>query len=316
MPLRPSPLDATPAASGRWRSRASLLLPALAACLLTGCAGSILDPAGRIAAREKHLILVATGLMLLVVIPVIAMTLAFAWRYRASNARATYAPQWASSKRIELVTWSIPCIIIAILATLTWRTSHELDPYRPIAAGVKPITIDVVALDWKWLFIYPEQRIATVNEIAFPVGVPVSFRITSHSVMNSFFIPRLGSQVYAMPGMQTQLNLIADQPGSYDGMSANYSGPGFSDMKFTARATSAAGFEDWVEQVRNSSESLAAKTYSALAERSRKNAVQYFAAVDPMLYDSIVEQYVAANEAPAMCGPGDAAAAVVAQRTE
>jgi cytochrome o ubiquinol oxidase subunit 2 len=297
--------------------RPFLLFPALLpASMLAGCATSILEPAGRIGTAEKHLLLVTTGLMLLVVVPVIAMTLAFAWKYRASNPHATYAPQWAHSRRIELVTWSIPCIIIAILATLTWQSSHELDPYRPLAASEKPLTIDVVALDWKWLFIYPEQGIATVNEVAFPVGVPVSFRVTSDAVMNSFFIPRLGSQIYAMPGMQTQLHLVADQPGSYDGMSANFSGSGFSDMKFTAKATSAAGFQDWVEQVRKSPDSLGPQDYSALSRRSGKHPVRYFAAVDPTLYDGIVERYMAANDGPAVCRAPDAGPAIVAQRSE
>jgi cytochrome o ubiquinol oxidase subunit 2 len=254
--------------------------------------------------------------MLLVVIPVIAMTLVFAWKYRASNPRATYAPNWAYSRRIELVTWGLPCIIVAILATLAWRSTHELDPYRPLVASEQPIVIDVVALDWKWLFIYPQQGIATVNEVAFPVGVPVSFRITSESVMNSFFIPRLGSQVYAMPGMQTQLHLMADQPGSYDGISANFSGSGFSDMKFTAKATSAAGFQDWLAQVRKSPNSLGPQDYSALSGRSSKHPVRYFAAVDPTLYDGIVERYLAANDAPAVCRAPDAGPAVVARRSE
>jgi cytochrome o ubiquinol oxidase subunit 2 len=314
MPLPRSPIQPAPDVRCR-RPRAALLALALAPLLLGGCATSILDPAGRIAAEQKNLILIATGLMLLVVVPVIVLTLAFAWKYRESNPRANYTPQWANSTRIELVTWSIPCIIVAVLATLTWKSSHALDPYRPIASDARPLTIQVVALDWKWLFIYPEQGIATVNEVAFPVGVPVDFRITSESVMNSFFIPRLGSQIYAMPGMQTRLHLIADRPGSYEGLSANYSGNGFSDMKFTAKATSRAGFDDWVAQVRKAPESLSGQRYSALAGRSSRSAVQYFAGVDPMLYGGVVEQYMAANGKTDVCAPG-AGPTLVAQRKE
>jgi cytochrome o ubiquinol oxidase subunit 2 len=266
------------------------LLPAFA---LGGCSAAILDPAGRIGADEKTLILTATALMLVIVVPVIAMTLAFAWKYRATNTQARYAPDWSHSTRIELVIWTVPCIIVAILAVITWQSSHDLDPYRPIVSSARPITIEVVALDWKWLFIYPEQQIATVNEIAFPVGVPVHFNVTSDTVMNAFFIPRLGSQIYAMPGMQTQLHLIAGKAGSYEGISANFSGDGFSDMNFTARATSAAGFQDWVAQVRRSSESLGPQAYAALARPGERHPVEYFAAVEPTLYAGIVDRQMA-----------------------
>ena len=204
------------------------LLPLWASTLLGGCSFTVLDPKGQIGADERSIIVTATGLMLIVVVPVIVLTLAFAWRYRASNKASVYAPDWAHSTRIEAVVWSVPCAIVAALAVLAWTSSHKLDPYRPIASTAKPITIEVVSLDWKWLFIYPGLHMATVNQIAFPVNVPVNFHITSGSVMNSFFIPQLGGQVYAMAGMQTQLHLIADAAGSYDGISGNYSGAGFS----------------------------------------------------------------------------------------
>lgn len=177
--------------------------------LLGGCNMEILSPKGDIGAQEKTLLFTATGLMLLVVIPVIIMILTFAWKYRASNTKADYQPKWAHSTAIEVVVWTVPCIIVAILAVITWRSTHALDPYKPLVSEHKPVTIEVVSLDWKWLFIYPEYDIATVNEIAFPVDVPVNFRITSASVMNSFFIPQLGSQIYSMAGMETKLHLNA-----------------------------------------------------------------------------------------------------------
>ena len=195
----------------RTRSRLAGVLTLAMAAFLSGCHYSVLDPKGQIAADEKSLIITATLLMLIVVIPVIVLTLWFAWKYRASNTSATYLPNWSYSHRIEAVCWAVPCAIIVVLGVLTWKTTHQLDPFRPIDSKVKPITIEVVSLDWKWLFIYPEQHIATVNEIQFPAGTPVNFRITSDTVMNVFFIPQLGSQIYAMAGMQTQVNLIANE---------------------------------------------------------------------------------------------------------
>ncbi len=217
-----------------------------AVMLLGGCNMEILSPKGDIGAQEKTLLFTATGLMLIVVIPVIVMTLAFAWKYRASNTQAEYKPDWHHSNRIEAVVWLVPCVIIAILGWITWESTHKLDPYRPLDSEVKPVTIQAVSLDWKWLFIYPEQGIATVNEIAFPKDTPVNFQITSDSVMNSFFIPQLGSQIYSMAGMMTKLHLIANEEGVFDGISANYSGGGFSGMRFKAIATSEQGFQDWV----------------------------------------------------------------------
>jgi cytochrome o ubiquinol oxidase subunit 2 len=313
--LEETPMNHASSMASRRRRRIPPLLVGLAASLLSGCSGAILDPAGRIGADEKRLLIATTALMLTVVVPVIVMTLFFAWKYRASNERAAYTPEWSHSTRIELVIWTVPFIIVALLAVLTWKSSHDLDPYKPIESSAKPITIEVVALDWKWLFIYPEQHIATVNEIAFPVGVPVNFKVTSDSVMNSFFIPRLGSQVYAMAGMQTQLHLIADRPGVYEGASANFSGDGFSDMKFTARATSAAQFDAWVKQVRQSSANLDAPRYAELAKPSEKQAVAYFAQVEPMLYAGIVDRTVAPDGtrlAQNLCTPPT----LVAQRSE
>lgn len=264
----------------------------IAALLLSGCNLELMSPMGDIGAQEKSLILIATGLMLLVVVPVIAMTLIFAWRYRASNTKAKYAPKWSHSTAIEAVVWVIPCIIIAILGTITWRTTHELDPYKPLAHEAKPLTIQAVSMDWKWVFIYPEYGVASVNELALPTNVPVHFEITSDSVMNAFFIPQLGSQIYAMAGMETQLHLIANQPGTYAGLSSNYSGAGFSDMHFTAIATSQQGFEDWINKAKASQLSLDDQTYHALAQPSEKVPVTYYTNVKPGLFNAIIGQYM------------------------
>jgi cytochrome o ubiquinol oxidase subunit II len=264
----------------------------LAALLLSGCTLDVLSPKGDIGMQEKSLILIATGLMLVVVIPVIAMTLYFAWRYRASNTKATYAPKWSHSTAIEVVVWTVPCIIIAILATITWRTTHALDPYKPLAGDVKPITIQAVSMDWKWVFIYPDYGVASVNELAFPANVPVNFEITSDSVMNAFFIPQLGSQIYAMAGMETKLHLIANEPGTYAGISSNYSGAGFSDMHFNAIATSEQGFQDWINKAKASQLSLDDQTYHLLVQPSEKVPVTYYTHVKPELFHSIIAQYM------------------------
>ncbi|WP_112843161.1 cytochrome o ubiquinol oxidase subunit II [Proteus mirabilis] len=264
-----------------------------AAVLLSGCDMALMNPKGAIGAEQKTLILIALGLMLIVVIPVILMVIVFTYRYRESNTKATYRPNWAHSNKIELVVWTVPIIIIVILATITWKTTHELDPYKPLVSDEKPVTIEVVSMDWKWLFIYPEQGIATVNELAFPTNVPVNFKITSDSVMNSFFIPRLGGQIYAMAGMQTKLHLIANEPGEYQGMSASYSGHGFSDMKFTAIATpDRAGFDAWVAKVKQSSDTLnTTAAFDELAKPSQKNPVTYYSSVKPMLFQETISKF-------------------------
>ncbi|UTH76588.1 ubiquinol oxidase subunit II [Chromobacterium sp. IIBBL 290-4] len=287
--------------------RPSRLLWGLAplVALLSGCQGGILDPKGPVAAGQKSLIITATALMLLVVIPVIVMTLMFAWKYRASNKDAAYEPKWSHSTKIELVVWLIPCVIIAFLATLTWKTTHELDPYRPLESAQKPIQVQVVALNWKWLFIYPEQQIASVNELAFPAGTPVSFKITSDAAMNSFFIPQLGGQIYAMAGMQTQLHLLANEPGTYKGFSSNYSGAGFSGMKFNAIATKTPEeFNAWVAKVKASSQKLDAGNYLQLLKPSEKNPVAYYSATTPYLFEAVLHKYMAGR--PSLAESDDA----------
>ncbi|MBB3228535.1 cytochrome o ubiquinol oxidase subunit 2 [Luteibacter sp. Sphag1AF] len=283
----------------RWRR-----VPAvLALGLLSGCKMVLFDPRGDIGAQEKHLILVSLGLMLAVVIPVIALTLYFFWRYRETNTEATYSPDWAHSTRIEVVVWAIPCVIVAFLAVLIWRTTHSLDPYRPIESTQAPVRVDVVALNWKWLFIYPDYGIATVNQLTLPVNTPVNFRLTADSIMNSFFIPQLGSQVYAMAGMQTKLHLISDHEGVYDGRSAAYSGSGFSDMHFKTTVTSRGAFDAWVTQVRAEQNMLDKPAYRTLAQPETPGQPAIYANVDPTLFDSVVNQYMQPTGLGDMCGP-------------
>jgi cytochrome o ubiquinol oxidase subunit 2 len=262
-----------------------------ATTLLSGCKLALLDPKGSVGMAEKSLIATSTWAMLIVVVPVIILTLWFAYRYRESNRSATYAPKWSHSTAIEVVVWTVPTLIILFLAVLTWKTTHELDPYKPLESNVKPINVEVVALDWKWLFIYPDLGIATVNQLAVPVGTPVNFSITSDSVMNSFFIPQLGTQVYAMAGMQTRLHLIADQAGDYAGLSANFSGKGFSDMKFRTLATSQQDFDAWVQKVKASQTQLSMDQYATVAQPSEKAPVEYFSTVDPKLFNNIIAKY-------------------------
>lgn len=266
----------------------------IAASLLSGCDMVLMSPKGQIGLEQKSLILTALGLMLIVVIPVIIMAVVFARKYRASNTSATYLPNWAHSTKIEAVVWTVPIIIIVILATITWKTSHELDPYKPLESNVKPVKVDVISLDWKWLFVYPELGIASVNELAFPANTPINFRITSDTVMNSFFIPQLGGQIYAMTGMQTKLHLIADEPGQYKGISASYSGKGFSGMKFTAIATAdQAGFDAWVAKVKASGKTLDnMDQFAVLAKPTEYHPVEYYGHADPELFAKIINKFM------------------------
>ncbi len=270
--------------------RAGMLMSAV---MLSGCQFALLDPKGQIGVAEKELIITALFLMLIVVIPAILMTVFFAYKYRASNTHHEYEPEWSHSNRIEFVVWMVPVIIIAVLATITWRSTHKLEPSKPLVHEEKPMTIEVVSLDWKWLFIYPDYDIATVNYVAFPKDVPIKFKITSDNIMNSFFIPRLGGQIYAMPGMVTRLHLIADEPGQYKGIAASYSGDGFSDMKFTANALdSRADFADWVNNVKSQPRVLRNfDDYRELAKPSIAAPVSYFASVPHDLFTQVVTQF-------------------------
>jgi cytochrome o ubiquinol oxidase subunit 2 len=276
----------------RFHTHLLLLLAAAAMLLLSGCEMALLSPKGDIGVQTRHLIVLSTGIMLAVIIPVIFLTLYFAWRYRASNKKATYAPKWAHSNTIEVVVWSIPCVIVIFLSVLIWRTTHALDPYKPLASEVKPLNVEVVALNWKWLFIYPDYGVATVNELHVPVGTPIAFKLTAESIMNSFFIPQLGSQIYAMAGMQTKLHLIADEPGTYFGMSSAYSGSGFAGMHFKTYATSQDNFDQWVAHARTSTLALDTASYDNLAKPSKANPIATYGTVAPGLFDGIVNKFM------------------------
>jgi cytochrome o ubiquinol oxidase subunit II len=268
-----------------------------AALLVTSCQpAGVLDPQGPIAAAERLLLINSTAIMLVVVVPVILATLAFAWWYRASNARADRRPAGDYEGRIEFVIWSIPALIVILLSGVIWIGSHQLDPRAPIVAKADPLRVEVVALDWKWLFIYPDQGIAAVNELVIPVGTPVNFRLTSATVMNSFFVPQLGSQIYTMGGMTTQLNLLADAPGEYPGFSAMFSGDGFSDMRFIAKAVPAGDFDAWVKEARGTGPALDADGYGALAKPSKAVPPTTYRSVEPNLFERIVDQTISGSD--------------------
>ena len=265
---------------------------------LTGCNSAILNPKGQIGHDEKTLLITATVLMLLVVVPVIIMTLTFAWKYRATNTKARYEPKWSHSTAIEVVVWSIPCMIVLVLAVLTWRSSHALDPYRPLDSDKKPVVIEAISLDWKWLFIYPEENIATVNEITFPVDTPLNFKITSDSVMNAFFIPHLGSMIYSMTAMETKLHLIANETGEFPGMSSHYSGAGFSKMHFSAHSVTDAQYQQWLAKVRADTATLDKTAFDALvAEKNHDwHPVTYFGTAEAGLFDWVIAKHMGDNQ--------------------
>jgi len=276
-------------------------IPLLSLALLGGCNTVSLNPGGDIAAQQGQLIIVSTLLMLLIVVPVIVATLYFAWRYRASNNSAPYSPDWDHSTRLELMIWGAPLLIIIALGLVTWISTHLLEPSRPltrlsegrpIPASTKPIIVQVVALDWKWLFIYPEQGIASVNELVTPIDVPVRFKITASTVMNSFFVPTLAGQIYAMPGMETTLNAVMNKTGTFRGFSANFSGPGFSHMRFDYKATSAADFDAWVAKTKAGGGALNRPNYIELAKPSEKHPVEHYGTIDPELYSKILNMCV------------------------
>jgi cytochrome o ubiquinol oxidase subunit 2 len=265
-----------------------------AALFVASCRpAGVLDPQGPIASAERLLLINSTAIMLVVVVPVIVATLAFAWWYRASNPRAVRSLDVSYEGRIEFITWSIPALIVILLGGVTWIGSHQLDPRAPIPTDTKPLRVDVVALDWKWLFIYPDQGVAAVNQLVVPAATPVQFRLTSATVMNSFFVPQLGSQIYTMAGMTTHLNLLADRPGEYPGISANYSGDGFADMRFAVHAMPAGEFQSWVVQTRGAGPALDAAGYAALAKRSKAVPPATYGAVEPNLFQRIVNETVA-----------------------
>jgi cytochrome o ubiquinol oxidase subunit 2 len=276
----------------------SRLAMVAAVCLaLAGCSGGVLDPQGPIGAANAKILLNALAIMLAIVVPTILGTLFFAWWYRASNTRASYLPEFVYSGRIELIVWAIPLLVILFLGGVIWIGSHELDPFRPIASPDKPTEVQVVSLDWKWLFIYPDQGIASVNALVVPAGVPVHFSLTSASVMNMFFVPRLGSMIATMNGMVTQLHLEADQPGDYYGQSAQFSGDGFSDMQFVLHAVPQEAFAQWVGTVRQAGPALDRAGYSALSRQSSVSPFTY-RTVEPDLFQAVAAQQIPPGPGP------------------
>ncbi|AIL09657.1 ubiquinol oxidase subunit II [Stenotrophomonas maltophilia] len=288
-------------------NRIRLALVALACVGLSGCDWVLLDSKGMVGLAQRDLILICIGLMLIVVIPAIVLTFVFAWRYRAGNTKAKYTPDWSHSTKVEIVVWGVPLIIIAVLAVIVWKSTHELDPYKPLDVAGEPLHVDVIATDWKWVFVYPDLGIATVNQLNFPANRPLAFNITSNSTMNTFFIPQLGGQIYAMAGMRTQLHLIANEPGQFRGMSGNYSGHGFSNMKFIATASSNEDFERWVAEVRNAPAALSFTQFKALAAPSKNAPVQHFSSVEPLLFKKVIDQFIGVGENTAAATPAGAA---------
>src|SRR5579872_6121325 len=296
--------------SGRppWPSRAKrgvgsrqarrLALAGALAIGLSGCDWGVLDPKGPVGAADRTILIDSVAIMLAIVIPTIIAILAFAWWLPASNPKARYLPDFVYSGRVELVVWSIPLLTIILLGGVTWIGAHELDPAKPLASPNKPLPIQVVSLDWKWLFIYPEQKVATVNRLVAPVGVPLQLSLTSSSVMNVFFVPQLGSMIYTMNGMTVHLNLEADQPGVYHGLSAHFSGDGFSDMHFDVQAISAADFSAWAQQSGASDQILDASAYEDLAKQSANLPPKVYRLADENLFNDIVTQKLPPGPGP------------------
>jgi cytochrome o ubiquinol oxidase subunit II len=285
-------------------ARLSIILP-LMLLTLSGCNMVVMSPSGDIAAQQRDLIVISTILMLIIIIPVICLTLYFAWHYRQSNKAAKYDPEWHHSTGLEVIIWSAPLAIIIALGAITWVSTHKLDPYRPldridaarpVTEDVKPITVEVVALDWKWLFFYPDYGIATVNEMAAPVDVPINFKLTASSVMNSFYVPALAGMIYTMPGMQTKLHAVINKQGEYEGLSSNYSGDGFSHMRFKFHGLDQAGFDQWVARVKQGGTMLNRDAYLKLEKPSIKEPVRYYSAVEDGLYEAVLNMCVRAGQ--------------------
>ncbi len=288
-----APRTAAPRVMRALRTTAVLAAPAL----LGGCDWVVMNPSGDVARQQANLILWSTGLMLLIIVPVIVLTLLFAWKFRHTNEDAEYQPDWDHSTGLELIIWSAPLMIVIALGAMTWISTHALDPYRPlgriapgqrVAKNEKPLEIQVVSLDWKWLFIYPEQGVATVNELVLPTNRQVQFRITSSSVMNTFYVPAMAGMIYSMPGMETRLHAVLNKPGRFEGQSANYSGAGFSYMHFTVDSVDDAAFAKWASEARSAQQRLDMPTYAQLEKPSEKVPAIRYAAVQPQLFDRIV----------------------------
>jgi cytochrome o ubiquinol oxidase subunit II len=285
----------------QWRYAGRLTVIVVCSLAVSACNIGILTPQGPIGAAEKSILIDSTGIMLAIVAPTIVAIFGFAWWFRASNTRALYLPEWEYSGRIELVVWAIPALVVMLLGGVTWIGAHDLDPQKPLASSQPPLEVQVVSLDWKWLFLYPDQKIATVNALTIPAGVPVHFSLTSASVMNAFFIPQLGTMIYTMNGMTTRLNLQADRAGVFHGLSSHYSGGGFSDMNFEVHAVSPAEFSDWVNTAGKAAATLDQRSYTQLARQSIKVTPTNYRLGDMDLFQSIATQKL-----PPGPGPEDA----------
>ena len=286
--------------------RVAGVLAAVTALGLAGCSGGVLDPVGPVGKGDSIILIDATIIMLAIVIPTILLAFWMAWRYRASNTKAEYLPYWSYSGRIEAVVWSIPILTIMFIGGVIWIGSYKLDPFRPLDSKVPPLEVQVVSLDWKWLFIYPQQGVATVNQLVVPAGTPVRFSITSASVFNVFFVPRLGSMIYAMPGMVSQLNLQADRPADLFGISAHFSGDGFSDMQFEVKSVPPAAFDAWVQGARGAGPVLDGPAYIRLKQQSQREPVASYRAVDPQLFNAIATGKLPPGPGPEPANPSHA----------
>jgi cytochrome o ubiquinol oxidase subunit 2 len=283
----------------------------VAPIVLTACHPAVLDPRGVIGIADKTILIDSLAIMLAIVVPTIAAVLGVAWWYRASNTRARYLPDFAYSGRLELIVWAIPLLVITLLGGVAWIGAHDLDPAEPLASNTPALEVQVVSLDWKWLFIYPNQHVASVNQLVVPAGAPIHFTLTSASVMNAFFVPQLGSMIYTMNGMTTQLNLQADAPGTFAGLSSHYSGDGFSGMHFEVRAVPADQFAAWIETTRKAGPTLNADGYATLVKQSMNVSPFTYRAADPDLFQKIVTQKLPPGPGPQTGQPD----ATVAPRT-
>lgn len=281
-----------------------VLVVGLAALYFSRHSLAVLAPKGVVALKERNLIIGTSILSLAVVVPVFVLLFVIVWKYRVTNPKkSAYTPDWDHSRILESIWWGLPCAIILVLAVVAWKSSYDLDPYKTLASSTRPLTIQVVALQWRWLFIYPEQNIATVNFFQFPQNTPLNFQITADAPMNSFWIPQLGGQIYAMAGMTTQLHLMANQTGTFRGVSANISGAGFAGMHFTAKSSSAADFDAWVQSVKRAHHHLSADEYRALARPNLDNRTIYYSSKDPGLYDTVEMKFM--TPPPGLTSPSD-----------
>ena len=298
------------------RPRLARAVPLIAlASSTSACSGGVLDPAGPVGAADSNILIVATVIMLAIIVPTILLAFWMAWRYRASNTRVEYLPYWSYSGRIEAVVWSIPILTIMFLGGVIWIGSYRLDPFRPLPSAQPPLEVEVVSLDWKWLFIYPDQHIATVNQLVVPVGRPVHFSITSASVFNQFFIPRLGSMIMAMPGMVSQLHLQADKAVTTFGQSAQFSGDGFADMTFAVSSVAPSQFAAWAQGAAGGGPMLDEAAYLKLLQPSRNVPPLTFGGVDPRLFDAIATQKIAPGPGPEPAQPPHSGREVAASRS-